>query len=86
MIKRLKTIGISHIKTVSNGMLLNETISEKLVRSGLDAIEISLDGRTIEENDQIRSGSDAKKIIHNIKRLLELKKQFNSYIYMFNSI
>lgn len=78
MIKRIKLIGIEKVKTVSNGMLLSPERSQRLVKSGLDEIEISLDGTTPEENDSIRRGSDFRKVSRNIISLIEEKKRFQS--------
>lgn len=71
MVKELKNINIPFIKTVSNAMLLNSSIINNIVKSGLDSIEFSLDGISSEMNDFIRKNSSHKKVIENIKELLE---------------
>jgi len=80
MVEELKNIDIPLIKTVSNGMLLNTSIIEKIAKSGLDEIEFSLDGLSSKMNDFIRKNSDHKKVIDNIKELLEYKKLHKSPI------
>lgn len=62
------------IKTVSNGMALTESISEKLLTSDLNQVEFSIDGISAEESEFIREKSKTKKILENIKTLLKLKK------------
>ena len=69
MIKEIKDLGIEKIKTSTNGMLLDEEMCFELVKSGIDEIEISLDGTSPEMNNKIRIGSDYQKIVNNIKML-----------------
>jgi len=73
MIRSLKSCGVGFVKTVTNGMLLNEVMLLKIIQSGLDSIEFSLDGRTPEENDEIRRGSNYQKVSSLIKQLIALK-------------
>ncbi len=77
MADRIKKIGIPLIKTVSNGMLINESLIHELVYSGIDAIEISLDGTSPIENNIIRRKSDFEIISQNIKNLIEYKQKNN---------
>jgi len=78
MVKQIKQLGVTKIKTVSNGMLLNDDIIEGIVSNGLDQIEFSIDGLHPAENNNIRCGSDYSVIINNIKRLIQYKKKVNS--------
>ncbi|MBU3126667.1 radical SAM protein [Clostridium tagluense] len=78
MVKQVKSLGIPFVKTVSNGMLLNDKLAEEIINSGLDSIEISLDGNSIEENSLIRRGCNGNKVIENIKNLIKLKRRSNS--------
>ncbi|MGJ0302812.1 radical SAM protein [Aliarcobacter cryaerophilus] len=71
MVEELKKIGIPFVKTVSNGMLLNTTLINHMVESSLDSIEFSLDWNSPEMNDYIRKKSNHKKVIDNVKELLE---------------
>jgi radical SAM protein with 4Fe4S-binding SPASM domain len=74
MVRHFKRLGVPFIKTVSNGMLLTEKIIENVVSSGLDLIEISLDGQSIAENNLVRRPSNGDTVIRNVKRLLEHRK------------
>ena len=67
---------LSFIKSVSNGMILTQKNSEKLIHSGIDLIEFSLDGISASNSDEIRVNSDAHRIINNIKYLLNLKEKY----------
>lgn len=77
MVKELKKINIPFVKTVSNGMLLNSSIISSIIESRLDSIEFSLDGTSSNMNDFIRKNSNHKKVVENIKELLE-QKSLNS--------
>tara|TARA_B110000027_G_C16106539_1_gene295582 strand:- start:102 stop:1034 length:933 start_codon:yes stop_codon:yes gene_type:complete len=74
-IKKLKKIKNEvFIKTVTNGMVLNKKNSQKILDSGLDLIEISLDGESKNESQNIRKKSKSDLIIENLKYLIQLKK------------
>lgn len=75
MIKIIKSIGVPFIKTVTNGTLFTSGILNKIIDSGLDSIEFSLDGLNPQENDRIRRGSNYLKVAKIIKQLLILKRQ-----------
>lgn len=74
MVKRLKSIA-DKVKTVSNGSMLSEELSVKILDSGLDEIEFSLDGTSVEENNKIRVGCDFDKVVSNIKYLITLREK-----------
>lgn len=67
-----------HIKTVTNGMALNDRNQESIIRSGLDQIEISLDGISAEESQMIRIGSNTGKILGNVKAFIKKKQESGS--------
>ena len=67
----LKKVVSARIKTVSNGMLLDEPLVTKIVQSGLDEIEISLDGETEIRNDMVRKNSSGRKVISSIRQIWE---------------
>jgi len=74
MVKQLKLADVKFIKTVTNGMLLNDDLLFKIIESGLDRIEFSLDGRSAKENDTIRRGCSYSKVSLTIKKLISAKK------------
>jgi radical SAM protein with 4Fe4S-binding SPASM domain len=78
MIRQLKACGVGFIKTVTNGMLLDQSMLLKIIQSGLDSIEFSLDGISPEENDDIRIGSSYEKVSSLIKQLVALKRELVS--------
>lgn len=79
MVKSIKLIEASlFVKTVTNGMALNQRNAIKLIESGIDAVEISLDGLSASESELIRVNSDTKKIVANIKELISLRSRMGS--------
>jgi radical SAM protein with 4Fe4S-binding SPASM domain len=82
MVKYAKTCPvIESIDTTSNGICLNPTLNLKLVESGLDRINISINGLN---NDQYRSFTktniDFNRLVGNITHLYENKKQLYIFI------
>lgn len=77
MVEAVKNLGIPLVKTVSNGMLLNETVIDDIIGSKLDVIEISLDGDGSEINNLVRRNSDYNKVVANIKTLINRKIERN---------
>lgn len=55
---------------------LNDSKIEKLVKSGLDRIIVSLDGASQETNEKYRVGSNFELITSNVRFLADLKKKF----------
>jgi len=73
MINVLKSMGIRFIKIVTNGMLIKDEMLPKIIKSGLDSIEFSLDGLSSEENNQIRRGGNYCQVASTIKKLISMK-------------
>lgn len=78
MIRRVKSLGVGFVKTVTNGMLLKEEMLSEIVESGLDSITFSLDGTSPEENDEIRRGCNYRKVSSLIKQLIVVKRTLGS--------
>jgi len=62
----------------SNGQLINKKIAKELVSSGLDYLQLSLDGAKEETNNYIRGKGTYKKIIKAIREVKKAKKKLNS--------
>ena len=68
-----KETSVSRVMINSNGMLVTPELAEELAQSGIDEIRISIDGRSPEENDYIRQGSNYNKVkenVHLLKRIM----------------
>lgn len=68
----------TYVKLDTNATLLNEENINKLLNTRIDIISISLDGMDKKTYEKIRVGSNFEKVISNLKRLVEIKKQRNS--------
>jgi radical SAM protein with 4Fe4S-binding SPASM domain len=75
MVRQVKNLGVPFVKTVSNGMLLDDAAIAGLLASGLDAIEFSLDGESPEENDLIRRNARFQLVVSNIHRLIARRRK-----------
>jgi len=56
----------------------NDDIGRELINLGIERIYFSIDGCTKETYEKVRVGSDFDRVICNIKRFIELKKEMNS--------
>jgi radical SAM protein with 4Fe4S-binding SPASM domain len=65
------------IKTVTNGMSLSERNISNLLSCGLNEIEISLDGISPTESEEVRVKSDTAKIVENLKNLIVARDNAN---------
>ncbi len=76
MIGQIKDIDQTFfVKTVSNGMALTEKCAEELLCSGLDELEVSLDGESSDESEWVREKSNTRRVLSNVRRVLALKRQ-----------
>lgn len=63
------------IEFFTNGVLLDNKIGEKIIRSGLDVMYVSLDAASPQTYQKIKGGPFYKKVVENLKSFLELKKK-----------
>ncbi len=73
LIHYAKKNGIIDCFITTNGILLNETISEKLIDAGLTHLMISLDASTKETYEKIRVGGNLDIVIDNINNFLHVR-------------
>lgn len=62
---------IAHLNT--NGLLLTEDVSKKLLDANLEKIKISLQGATEQDYSIMRANPFYKRIVNNVKKLIELR-------------
>lgn len=79
MIKYAKTRRI-RVGSFTNVTLINPDISEKIASSGLDWLNLSLDGANSNTYEIIRRGARFEEVIKNIKNLMEIKRRKNVQI------
>jgi len=72
MIRACKAKG-KRVGFTTNGMLLDEETSSKIIDLGTDIISVSLAGATPATHDRIRKGTDLVKIFENLDRMQQIK-------------
>ena len=78
-IKFAKKFGLTTFVT-TNGTFINKKVAREIINSGLDYIQVSLDGAKPETNDYIRGKGVFKLIMSALKNLVEAKQEFDSSI------
>ncbi len=74
-----KKIGFLDIYFTSNGTLLNEQKSRKIIESKLfSRIQISIDAKDSETYNKIRIGGDYQKVVENIDNFMKLRRKSKS--------
>ena len=68
----------SHIEFTTNGTLINKSIAEELVSSGLTCLAFSIDGACKDTFNSIRAGADFDEVLRNIELVNQAKKRINS--------
>ncbi len=71
-IAQAKALG-ARVEMITNGTLLTETLSRKLVASGLDLLWVSIDGATPESYSDVRLGAELPQVLENVARLRWLR-------------
>lgn len=74
MIQQVKALG-SRVEMITNGTMLTETRAKQLISAGLDTLWVSIDGATPESYSDIRLGAQLPKVLKNLARFRELRKQ-----------
>jgi radical SAM protein with 4Fe4S-binding SPASM domain len=68
----LKSTGAT-VTFTTNATLLNDTISKKIIDSGVDVVFFSVDGASKETFEKIRVGANFERVKENIRRFNELR-------------
>jgi MoaA/NifB/PqqE/SkfB family radical SAM enzyme len=74
MIEKAKSLGL-HVSLITNGILLTEEVSRKLIELQLDRLWVSLDGASPECYADVRLGDALPVILENLNRLRTLQYQ-----------
>ena len=75
LIKYAKDKGIKFVSINTNGTLLNKKRALKIISSGLDHIEFSVDAFSEESYEEIKNQKSYSRVVENIERLINLKNQ-----------
>lgn len=73
-----KNAGVKKVKIFSNGALITEKISHRLIDSGLDEFKVSFDGATKEEFERIRTPLKYDRVVENLATLVRLRNERKS--------
>jgi MoaA/NifB/PqqE/SkfB family radical SAM enzyme len=71
-IAQAKALGCS-VEMITNGTLLTETLSRKLIAAGLDLLWVSIDGATPESYADVRMGAELPNVLHNLSVFRRLR-------------
>lgn len=74
MVATVKGLGIPFVKTVSNGMLIDPDRCDEIVASGLDQIQLSLDGTSPAMNDHVRVNADYDHVVAVVRALVDARR------------
>ncbi len=74
MIKEAKQQGIKRTWLLTNGTMLKPIHFPKIIDSGLDNLEFTLDGTDKETHEKIAIGSSFENMVYNIRSFLQYKK------------
>lgn len=77
MIEHARSRNIS-VNFVDEMEFIDEEKARKLIELGVNCIWVSMDGATQETYEKVKVGCDFLKVIGNIKKLTQLKKEYNS--------
>jgi MoaA/NifB/PqqE/SkfB family radical SAM enzyme len=72
---RLKETGIKHVSFTTNCSLMTAERAESILNSGVDNIDISVDGATRETYESIRGNLSFDEVFGNIRGLIELRNR-----------
>jgi MoaA/NifB/PqqE/SkfB family radical SAM enzyme len=71
-ITEVKKLGVK-VELITNGTILTEKNSKKLIDAGLDVLWVSIDGASPESYADVRMGAELPKIIDNLKRFVKMR-------------
>jgi radical SAM protein with 4Fe4S-binding SPASM domain len=72
MVREAKTLG-SSVELITNGTLLNKTLSKQLIEAGLDVLWTSLDGATPESYKDVRLGAALPQVLANLTEFRQIR-------------
>ena len=71
-IAEAKSLGVK-VELITNGTILTEKISQRLIDAGLDVLWISIDGAEPETYADVRMGAELPNILKNLKRFARMR-------------
>jgi MoaA/NifB/PqqE/SkfB family radical SAM enzyme len=74
MVARVKALDAT-VELITNGTLLTQEMSGRLIEAGLDMLWVSLDGATPESYADVRLGAALPEVLSNLKRFRDLRME-----------
>lgn len=71
-IEEAKSLGVK-VELITNGTILTEKISRRLIDAGLDVLWVSIDGADPETYADVRMGAELPNILENLKRFSRMR-------------
>lgn len=71
-------VGVVDIYLSTNGLLLNKTVMEQIIKAGLTRIQISIDASKESTYNIVRPGGNFERVKNNIETLINIKKEMSS--------
>jgi len=78
MLAYAKEKNISPVNFITNGLLLNETKASAILKTGIEAVEISLDAINKDTYEKIRRGSNYDTVMRNAHNFIKLRDQLKA--------
>ncbi len=75
MVKRAKAAGVSQVELITNGCLLTQDMSQRLIEAGLDILWVSLDGIRPESYSDVRLGAMLPQVLDNLRGFREVRRR-----------
>lgn len=69
-----KAQGLTQLGLSTNAFFLTAALAEKLIRSGLDRLECSVDGLDVETFRRLRRCEEFPRVVKNVRQFLELRQ------------
>lgn len=73
------------INLTTNGLAMDEAAARKIIESGIDVVDVSIDAFTEETYRSVRVGGDLKKVVQNVLHLVDLRNKQKSPLKIFVS-
>ena len=74
MVERVKALGVPRVELITNGCLLDEQASRRLITAGLDTLWVSLDGIRPESYSDVRLGALLPHVLENLRVFRDVRR------------
>ncbi|HEY5529680.1 MAG TPA: radical SAM protein, partial [Thermoleophilia bacterium] len=75
MVARVKALGVPKVELITNGCLLGQETSRRLMEAGLDTLWVSLDGIRPESYGDVRLGASLPQVLENLRGFREIRRR-----------